>query len=93
MVKDNKIVYCSIQLLETNVSSYTMCRILNQLILDYLGQWHLVACYLCKMILAKTQYKTHNGKFLTIIKAFKIWRYYLKRYKQQIFFLTDHNNL
>ena len=31
-----------------------------------------------KMLLAKTQYKTHNGEFLAIIKALKTWRCCMK---------------
>ena len=30
------------------------------------------------MILAKTRYKTHNGKLFAIVKAFKTWKHYLK---------------
>lgn len=45
------------------------------------------------MILAKVQYKTHNGKFLNIIKTFKTWQHYLEGYKYEILVLTDHNNL
>ena len=36
-----------------------------------LDQWHPIAFFSKKKILVKTQYKTHNGKFLAIIKAFK----------------------
>ena len=46
-----------------------------------------------KMILAKIQYKTHNGKLLIIVKAFKTWRDYLKGYKHEIFVLIKYNNL
>ena len=45
------------------------------------------------MILAKTQYQTHNGKLLTIVKTFKIWRHYLKDFKHKIFVLINYNNL
>ena len=46
-----------------------------------------------KIILAKTQYKTYNSKFLAIIKAFKIRRNYLKSCNHEISIFTDHNNL
>ena len=58
-----------------------------------LGQWHPIAFFSSKMILAKTQYETHNGEFLAIIKAFKPWRHYLERCKHEVLVLTDHNNL
>ena len=58
-----------------------------------LGQWHPVAFLFGKMIPAKTRYKTHNGKLLAIIEAFKTWRYYLEGCKHNILVLTDHNNL
>ena len=45
------------------------------------------------MIPAKTQYKTHNGKLLAIVKAFKTWRHYLEGCKHEVLVLTDHNNL
>ena len=46
-----------------------------------------------KMIPAETRYKTHDGKFLTIIKAFKTWRHYLESSRHEVLVLTDHNNL
>ena len=68
--------------IETNASGYTINSILSQLSsgtrLDEivskadLGQWHPVAFFFRKMILVETQYKTHNGKLLAIIEAFKI---------------------
>ncbi len=45
------------------------------------------------MIPAETQYKTHNQKFLAIVKTFKIWRHYLEGCKYEVFVITDHNNL
>ena len=58
-----------------------------------LGQWHLVAFFLRKMIPAETQYKTHDGELLAIVKAFKTWRYYLEDCKHEVLVLMDHNNL
>ena len=57
-----------------------------------LGQWYLIVFFLRKIILAKTQYKTHNNKFLIIIKAFKTWHYHLKGYKHETLILINHNN-
>ena len=44
------------------------------------------------MILAKTRYKTYNGELLAIIKAFKIWQYYLEGSKHEVLVLTNYSN-
>ena len=62
---------CHIRI-ESGALGYTIAGVLNQLILDNLGRWDLVAYYLRKMIPAETWYKTHNGELLAIIEAFKI---------------------
>ena len=79
--------------IENDVSDYAIGRVLSRLTLNNLGQWHPVAFYSQKMIPAKTRYKTHNGKLLAIIEAFKIWRHYLEGCKHKILMLTNHNNL
>ena len=58
-----------------------------------LSQEHPVAFFSKKIIPVETQYKTHNGKLLSIVKAFKTWRHYLENCKHEIFIFTDHNNL
>ena len=45
------------------------------------------------MILIETQYETHNGELLAIVKVFKTWKYYLKSCKYKVLVLTNHNNL
>ena len=45
------------------------------------------------MILAETQYNTHDGKILVIVKALKTCCYYLKDCKYKVFIFTEHNNL
>lgn len=37
--------------------------------------------------------KTHDSEFLATIQAFKLWRLYLKGYKQRILVFMDLNNL
>ena len=64
--------------IETDVSGYAIGGVLSQLTSDDLCQWHLVAFFSCKMILAETRYETHNGKLLAIVKTFKTWSHYLK---------------
>ena len=58
-----------------------------------LGQWYPVAFFSRKMIPEETQYKTHNGKLLAIIKAFKTWHHYLEGCKHKVLIFTDNNNL
>ena len=90
---------CHIQI-ETNVSGYTIGRVLSQLTSDNLtsdyltsdqSQWNLVAYFLRKMIPAEPCYKTHNGKFLAIVEELKTWRYYLEGCKHEVLVLTDYN--
>ena len=61
---------CHIQI-EINTSSYAIGWVLSQLTLINLAQWHQVANYSQKMILAKTWYKTDNTGLLAIVKAFR----------------------
>lgn len=82
---------CHIRI-ETDISDYAICRVLNQLILNS-GQWHLMPFFSRKMILAKTRYKTYNGELLAIVEAFKTWRHYLKGCKYKVFVLINYNNL
>ena len=89
--------------IKTDISGYAIRSVLSQLssgnrpdkivIKVDLGQWHPVVFFSRKMIPAETWYKTHNGKFLAIVKAFKIWRHYLEDCKHDVLVLTDHNNL
>ena len=79
--------------IETDMSSYAISRVLSQLTLDNLGQWHSVAFYSQKMILAKTWYKTPNDKPLTIVEDFKTWQYYLEGCKNKVLVFTNQNNL
>ena len=58
-----------------------------------LGQWYLIAFFLRKMILAETQYKTHNSKLLAIVEGFKTWRHYVESCKHKVLIFIDHINL
>lgn len=57
--------------IKTNISNYAIDGILNQLTLDDLGRWHLVAYFSYKIIPAQTWYKTYNNELLAIVEAFK----------------------
>ena len=57
------------------------------------GQWHPVAYYSQKIILAKTHYEMHNTELLAIVEAFKNWRHYLESCQYKVLVLTDYNNL
>ena len=74
------------------MSGYAIGVVLSQLTTDNLGRWHQVAFYFWKMIPAKTWYKTHDGKLLAIVKAFKIWRHYLEDCKHKVLVSSNHNN-
>ena len=89
--------------METDASGYAIDSMLSQLAFETrpdrvvtkidLGQWHPVAFFSRKMILAETWYKTHNGKLLAIVEAYKTWHHYLEGCKHEMFVLTNHNNL
>ena len=89
--------------IEIDRLGYTIGRVLSQLssgtspdeivIKINLGQWHLVAFFLRKIIPAEIQYETHNSKLLAIIEAFKTWHHYLEGCKYEFLVLTNHNNL
>ena len=89
--------------IEIDVLDYAIGGVLSQLFFgtrpdeivtktDF-GQWHPIAFFSRKIILAKTWYKTYNDKLLAIVKIFKIWQYYLEDCKHEVFILTDHNNV
>ena len=79
--------------IEMDTLGYAIGGIFNQLTLNDLDQWHLVAFFFRKMIPAKTRYKTNNRELLAIVKMFKTWRHYLKSYKHEVLMFIDHNNL
>ncbi len=57
--------------IETDTSSYAISGIFSQITLDDFGQWHPLAFFTRKMILAETRYETHDGELLAIVEAFK----------------------
>ena len=72
--------------IETDTSSYIICGMLSQLTSDQntsdsdkkfstkfsnVCQWHPVAFFSKKMILAKTQYETHHQELRAIVETFK----------------------
>lgn len=56
---------------EFDASGYVISGVLNQLTLNNLGQWHPIAFFSRKIILAKTWYETYNDKLMAIVKAFE----------------------
>ena len=92
--------------IQIDASGYVIGRVLSQLNFNFdvtpndsnlnksdFGQWHPIAYFSKKIILAETRYKTHNAKLLAIVEAFKTWRHYLEGCKYEILILTNHNNL
>ena len=55
---------------ETDAYGHAIGGMLSQLTND-LGQWHLVAYFLHKIISAKTWYKTYDRELLAIVEVFK----------------------
>ena len=78
--------------IETDISDYAIGKVLSQLTLDNLCQWHPVDYYSQKMILVKTRHKTHDNKLLGIVEAFETWRHYLEGCKHKMLVFTNHNN-
>ena len=80
--------------IKTDMWGYIIRSVLSWL--TNLGQWQSVAYYLQKMILDKTRNKTrnktHDGKFLAIVKVFKIWQYYLEDCKPKALIFANYNN-
>ena len=73
--------------IETDVSSYTIGKVLSQLTLNQVtsdeaielnADWYLVAYFSKKMIPAETRYETYDVELLAIVGVFKTWRHYLK---------------
>ncbi len=55
--------------------------------------WHPVAYYSCKILLAEQNYETHDSELLAIVDVFKTWCHYREGAANTILVLTDHNNL
>ena len=83
---------CHIRI-KTNAFGYAIGGVLSQLTLDNLSQWHLLAFFSKKMILAETRYKTYDSELLTIVEAFKTWKHYLEGFHHEMLVPTDHNKL
>ena len=74
--------------IKTDASGYVISGVLSQLASKTspdgvvtkadLGQWNPIAFFSRKMIPAEIRYETHDGEFLAIVKAFKIWRHYFE---------------
>ena len=77
--------------IETDVSGYAIDGVFSQMITET-GQWHPVAYYSQKIVLAKMRYETHDAKLLAIVDAFKNWRHYPEGCQYKVLVLTNHNN-
>ncbi len=79
--------------IETDVFTYAISRILNQLTSDDLSRWYPILFFAKKMIPTETWYETLNGVLLTIVEVFKTWKHYLEGCKHKFLIYTDYNNL
>ena len=93
---------CHIRI-ETDASGYAIGGVLSQLtsgtspdgvvIKTDISQWHPIAFFLKKIILAEIRYEIYDSKLLVIVEAFTTWRHYLESCKHEVLVFTDHNNL
>lgn len=58
--------------IEVDVSSYTIIKVPNRLILDDFIQKNLIVFFSQRMIFTVTYYEINNSKLFTIIKIFEI---------------------
>ena len=79
--------------IEIDALGYAINRILSQLTLDDLSQWHPITFFSRKIIPAETWYETHDSELLAIVEVFKIWKHYLEGCKHEVLMLIDRNNL
>lgn len=77
--------------LKTNASRKIIEVVLCQQ--DKKMNWHFVAYYLCKLVLAERNYETHNVVLLAIVMGFKTWCYYVEKATYTILVFTDYKNL
>ena len=73
-----------------DVSNKTIDEILCQS--DDKNHWHSIVYFSRKMISTKCNYEIHDKKFLIIIFAFKQWRHYFERTREEVLVLTNHRN-
>ena len=55
--------------------------------------WHSVIYFSRKIISIECNYEIHDKKLLIIVFAFKQWRHYFEKVKEQVLVLTNHRNL
>lgn len=56
-----------------------------------LDQWQLVVFFFRKIISTKILCGKQNGENFIIVKAFKIWRYYLENCKHKVLVFMDYH--
>ena len=77
--------------MKTNASDQVLRSVLSQW--DESENLHSVAFYSHKFTKLELNYKIHNKKLLTIVKAFKHWKMYLKELKNVLQVYMNHKNL
>ena len=76
---------------EIDVSNKTIEKILCQS--NDKNHWHSVIYFSRKIISIECNYEIHDKKLLIIVFAFKQWRHYFEKVKEQVLVLTNHRNL
>ena len=54
------------------------------------GQLRFVVFFFYKMNFVECNYEIYNKKFLTIIKAFELWKFKLENIEKPVQVITDH---
>ena len=76
--------------LHTDASGFAISGIISQL---HDSQWHPVAFFSRKCILAECNYGTPDLEMLAIVESMRHWRHYLEGSRHPIQVLSDHKNL
>ena len=76
---------------ECNASQVAMGAVLQQK--NDTGQWLPITYLSHSLSLAERNYQIYDKELLTIIRAFKAWRHYLKGSPHSIQVILDHKNL
>jgi hypothetical protein len=82
--------------LETDISEFVIKIIISQLFLiedNKRKKWYPITFWSRKLTNAEKNYDAHNAEFLTIMKIFKKWRYYLEEAQYMIEIVCNYQNL
>lgn len=76
---------------ETDASDFALGAVLSQQAGD--GDWRPMAFFSKAMQLVERNYDVHDKELLSVVRAFEVWRPYLKGNPHTIEVFSDHQNL